>query len=123
MAASNSIATETGCTSLAVAISELAMQNKIGCKISLEKVPGEKLSDDRILFSESHSRYILVVEQKNLKQIQSFLDRKTISYNVIGKFSSDQIVFQKNSSDVIKLSVDKAQKSWIRSLGELVVHG
>ncbi len=108
---------------LGVAISELAMQNKIGCKISLEKVPGEKLSDDRILFSESHSRYILVVEQKNLKQIQSFLDRKTISYNVIGKFSSDQIVFQKNSSDVIKLSVDKAQKSWIRSLGELVVHG
>ena len=108
---------------LGVAISELAMQNKIGCKISLEKVPGEKLSDDRILFSESHSRYLLVVERKNLKQIQSFLDRKAISYGVIGKFSSDQIVFQKNSSNVIKLSVDKAQKSWIRSLGELVVHG
>ena len=108
---------------LGVAISELAMQNKIGCKISLEKVPGEKLSDDRILFSESHSRYLLVVERKNLKQIQSFLERKAISYGVIGKFSSDQIVFQKNSSDVIKLSVDKAQKSWIRSLGELVVHG
>jgi len=108
---------------LGIAISELAMQNKIGCKISLEKVPGEKLSDDRILFSESHSRYLLVVERKNLKQIQSFLDRKAISYGVIGKFSSDQIVFQKNSSNVIKLSVDKAQKSWIRSLGELVVHG
>ncbi len=108
---------------LGVAISELAMQNKIGCKISLEKVPGEKLSDDRILFSESHSRYLLVVERKNLKQIQSFLDRKAISYGVIGKFSSDQIVFQNNSSNVIKLSVDKAQKSWIRSLGELVVHG
>ena len=108
---------------LGVAISELAMQNKIGCKISLEKVPGEKLSDDRILFSESHSRYLLVVERKNLKQIQSFLERKAISYGVIGKFSSDQIVFQKNSSNVIKLSVDKAQKSWIRSLGELVVHG
>jgi len=108
---------------LGVAISELAMQNKIGCKISLEKVPGEKLSDDRILFSESHSRYLLVVERKNLKQIQSFLERKAISYGVIGKFSSDQIVFQNNSSNVIKLSVDKAQKSWIRSLGELVVHG
>jgi phosphoribosylformylglycinamidine synthase len=108
---------------LGVAISELAMQNKIGCKISLEKVPGEKLSNDRLLFSESHSRYLLVVERKNLKQIQSFLERKAISYDVIGKFSSDQIVFQKNSSNVIKLSVDKAQKSWIRSLGELVVHG
>jgi hypothetical protein len=51
------------------------------------------------------------------------LERKAISYNVIGKFSSDQIVFQKNSSNVIKLSVDKARESWMKSLGELVVHG
>lgn len=108
---------------LAVAISELAIQNKIGCKVSLDKVPGKKLSDDRILFSESHSRYILVIEQKNIKQIQSFMERKAISYSMIGKFSSDQIIFQKNSSNVIKLSVDKAQKSWMKSLGELVVHG
>ena len=108
---------------LAVAISELAMQNKIGCKTSLEKIPGEKLSDDRILFSESHSRYLLVVERKNLKQIQSFLERGAISYNMIGKCSSDQIVFQKNSSVVIKLSVGKAHNSWMKSLGELVVHG
>ncbi|MFQ5572645.1 MAG: phosphoribosylformylglycinamidine synthase subunit PurL, partial [Nitrosopumilaceae archaeon] len=108
---------------LGIAISELAMQNRIGCKISLEKVPGRKLSADRILFSESHSRYLLVIERKNLKQIQSFLERKAITYDVIGKFTGDQIIFQKNSSNVIKLSVDKAQKSWMRSLGELVVHG
>ncbi|MFB5610907.1 MAG: phosphoribosylformylglycinamidine synthase subunit PurL [Nitrosopumilaceae archaeon] len=108
---------------LGVAISELAMQSKIGCKVSLEKIPGEKLSNDRIIFSESHSRYLLVVEKKHLKQIQSFLERKSISYNVIGKFFGDQIVFQKNSSNVIKLRVDKAQKAWMRSLGELVVHG
>ncbi|MFQ5573974.1 MAG: AIR synthase-related protein, partial [Nitrosopumilaceae archaeon] len=108
---------------LGIAISELAMQNKIGCKISLEDVPGEKLSDDRVLFSESHSRYLLVIARKNLKQIQSFLERKAITYNVIGKFMGDQIIFQKNSNSLIKLSVDKAQKSWMKSLGELVLHG
>jgi phosphoribosylformylglycinamidine synthase len=108
---------------LAVATSELCMQNKIGCQISLENVPGEKLSEDRILFSESHSRYLLVVERKNLKQIQSFLERKDIPYSVIGKFVGDQIIFQKNSKNMIKLSVDKAQKSWMKSLEELVLHG
>jgi len=108
---------------LACAISELCMQTKIGCSVSLDKVPSEKLSEDRLLFSESHSRYLLVVKQKNLKQIQSFLGRKTISYNVIGKFIGDQILFQKDTEPIIKLSVDKAQKSWMRSLEDLVLHG
>jgi len=107
---------------LAVAISELSMQNKIGCKISLENIPGEKLSDERMLFSESHSRYLLVIDRKNLKQIQSFLDRKAISYSVVGKFVGDQITFSHGSTNVIKLSVDKAQKSWLKSL-ESVLHG
>ena len=77
------------------------MQTKIGCNVSLDKVPSEKLSDDRLLFSESHSRYLLVIKRKNLKQIQSFLGRKTISYNVIGKFIGDQILFQKDTKTII----------------------
>ncbi len=108
---------------LAVAISELSMQNKIGCKISLENVPCKQLPDERILFSETHSRYLLVIEKKHLKQIQSFLGRKSISYNVIGTFVGDQITFSHDSKNVIKLSVDKAHKSWMKSLGELVLHG
>jgi len=108
---------------IAIAISELCMQNKIGCYIDLEKIPGEKLSEDRSLFSESHSRYLLVIERKNLKKIQSFLERKAITYDVIGKFVGDQILFQKNSRPIIKLSVDMARQSWMKSLGELVLHG
>jgi len=108
---------------IAIAISELCMQNKIGCYIGLEKIPAEKLSEDRSLFSESHSRYLLVIERKNLKKIQSFLERKAITYDIIGKFVGDQILFQKNSRPIIKLSVDMARQSWMKSLGELVLHG
>ena len=108
---------------IAIAISELCMQNKIGCYIGLEKIPAEKLSEDRSLFSESHSRYLLVIERKNLKKIQSFLERKAITYDIIGKFAGDQILFQKNSRPIIKLSVDMARQSWMKSLGELVLHG
>lgn len=108
---------------LSVAVSEICMINQIGCNVSLEKVPGEKLDVDRTLFSESHSRYLLVLEKKNLKTLEDILKKNKISYGIIGAFGSDQIRFNKNSKNIIDLRVDKARKTWINSLRELVVHG
>jgi phosphoribosylformylglycinamidine synthase len=68
---------------LAIAVSELCMINNIGCKVSLEKIPSEKLQTDRLLFSESHSRYLVVIEKKNLKNVQNILSKKKVRYNVI----------------------------------------
>jgi phosphoribosylformylglycinamidine synthase len=106
---------------IAIAISELCMTNKIGCKVFLNKIPGEKLSTDRKIFSESHSRYLLVVEKKNLKKLESELTKKKISYGVVGKFGSDQIIFE-DSKRKVNLSVDKAQQAWMKSLGEIISH-
>ena len=108
---------------LAVAASEICMTNEIGCKISLEKVPGEKLDANRILFSESHSRYLVVVSKQNLKNLQSIFEKNKTSFNVIGTFTGKRIQFNKGKTSVIDLSVDKAQKTWLNSLRELVVHG
>jgi phosphoribosylformylglycinamidine synthase len=108
---------------LAVAVSELCMQNNIGCKVSLEKIPREKLSYDRLLFSESHSRYLLVVQKQNLAQIQKILSQSNVAYDMIGSFEGDQIQFRTDSTNVIDLSVDKVQKRWMRSLEDLVLHG
>ncbi len=108
---------------LAVAASEICMTNEIGCKISLGKVPGEKLDVDKILFSESHSRYLVVVSKQNLKNLQSIFKKNKTSFNVIGTFSGKRIEFNKGKDSVIDLSVDKAQKTWLNSLRELVVHG
>jgi len=106
---------------IAIAVSELCIINKIGCKVFLNKIPGEKLSVDRKIFSESHSRYLLVVEKKNLKKLEFELTKKKISYGVIGKFGSDQIIFE-DSKKKVNLSVDKAQQAWMKSLGEIISH-
>ncbi|MGY5149116.1 MAG: phosphoribosylformylglycinamidine synthase subunit PurL [Candidatus Nitrosopumilus sp. bin_68KS] len=108
---------------LAIAVSELCMKNMIGCKISLEKVPGEKLDIDRILFSESHSRYLLSLDMKNLKKLEDLLRKNNISFKVIGQFGGNQIQFVKGTKTIIDLRVDKAQKTWLNSLGDLVLHG
>jgi len=108
---------------LAVAASELCMTNQIGCKISLDKVPGEKLNSDEILFSESHSRYLLVVEKNNLKKLETILQKNKASYKIIGKFSGNKIQFNRGKKSLIDLSVDKAQKAWFNSLREMVQYG
>jgi phosphoribosylformylglycinamidine synthase len=108
---------------LAVAISELCITNQIGCKISLEKVPGEKLDVDRILFSESHSRYLLILEKKNLKKLENLLKKNKVSFNFLGQFKGDKIQFTNKAKSIIDLRVDKAQKTWLNSLKDLVLYG
>jgi len=107
----------------AVAVSELCMKNMIGCKISLETVPGEKLGVDRILFSESHSRYLLAFDKKNLKKLEDLLKKNKVSFKLIGQFGGDKIRFVSGTKPIIDLRVDKAQKTWLNSLRDLVLHG
>ena len=108
---------------LAVAVSELCMTNKIGCEILLDDVPSSNLSTEKILFSESHSRYLVVLEKNKLKKTEEFLKKKKISFGVIGKFYGDKIKINHDSKNIIDLRVDKAHQKWINSLKELILHG
>ena len=108
---------------LAVAVSEFCMTNQIGCKVLLEKVPGEKLDVDRILFSESHSRYLLVLDKKNLKKLEGILQKSNVSFKHVGQFRGNKIQFTKGAKSIIDVTVDKAQKTWLNSLRDLVLHG
>jgi len=107
---------------LTIAISELCMMNQIGCNVSLEKIPGEKLDSDKILFSESHSRYLVTFENRNLEKLEEILKKHNVSYSLIGEFTGDSILFSSDSKSIIDLSVDKAQKTWFNSLKEMVLH-
>jgi len=108
---------------LAIAISEICMINNIGCKTSLENIPSEKLQIDRLLFSESHSRYLIVTAKNNLEKIKNILSQKNVEYGVLGNFKGSEIIFEKNSKKIVNLSVDKTRLKWMNSLEELVLHG
>lgn len=108
---------------LAVAVSEICMLKKIGCKVNLDKVPSENISPDRVLFSESHSRYLLVFKRKNKKKIQNILSKKGILHDVIGEFTGDKLVFETKSKKIISLNLDRMIKRWTESLKDLVLYG
>ena len=108
----------------AIAVSELSIFGKIGCYIDIENIPSEKnLSSENVLFSESHSRYLLIIDKKNIKNVEQFLSKKKISFAVIGKFFGDQININNKSVNLIKTSVDMAQKRYFNGLEDLLKHG
>ena len=107
---------------IAIAISELAMTSKIGCQISLDNTSDQKLDPAKLLFSESHSRYLLVVEKNNAKVVLSKLQKFKVSHSQIGVFGGNDMVFSFNKKPIAKVRVDKAHENWFNSLRDLVLH-
>ena len=109
---------------LSIALSELSIFGNIGCTIDIEKIPCEEnLSSEKILFSESHSRYLLVIDKKNIKEVNHILSKKKITFAVLGKFSGDQINIKHESKNLVKFRIDLAQKRYFNGLEDLLKHG
>ena len=108
---------------IAIAVSELCINHQIGCVVSLKEILGQKLKPDEILFSESHSRYVLAVNPKNIKKVKDLLDQKDVQYGIVGKFSGSSIVVNNKTKKIIDLRIDKAQEKWLNSLESLIAHG
>ena len=106
---------------LAIGISELCIFGKIGCIVDLSALAS--LSPEKILFSESHSRYILVIEKNNLDAVKTILSENKCSFSDLGFFSVDQITFESNSESILKLRVDKAENNYLNSLGKIIQNG
>ena len=95
----------------------------MGCIINLDKIPSENLLPDELLFSESHSRFVLVIGKKDIDKIQAALEKKGIPYSALGKFIGKNIVFKDRTKIVGSIRIDKAQEKWLNSLGLLMSHG
>ena len=104
---------------LAIAISELCVFGKLGCDVNLTP----SLSSEKMLFSESHSRYLLVVDKNNLDEIKSLLSEHDCTFSELGIFSGDQISFKSNSEPILELRVDKAENNYLNSLGKIIQNG
>jgi phosphoribosylformylglycinamidine synthase len=108
----------------AIAVSELSIFGSIGCNVDIENIPStENLSSEKILFSESHSRYLLVIDQKNLEYTKQFLSKKKISFAVLGKFTGNHVNIINKSKNLVKTTVDIMQKRYFNGLEDLLKHG
>ncbi|EHR78940.1 phosphoribosylglycinamide synthetase [Thermococcus litoralis DSM 5473] len=76
---------------IAVALAEMALSGNIGFEVDISKVPvEEKLNPVEVMFSESHGRFIISFEEKDLEKVEALFDE----FAVIGRVRGEKLVFR-----------------------------
>jgi phosphoribosylformylglycinamidine synthase subunit PurL len=93
------------------AIAELAISGNVGIDIDLDKIPNNCSRHDFLLFSETHSRYILGTQ--NTSGVSELLRRKGCIFSEIGMVNRSRILnFRYSGKDIINLSVNDLNRSY-----------
>ena len=103
---------------LAVAVSEMALASGFGADLDLCKVPSHLVErDDFLLFSESNSRFLVEVAEKDKTVFEALMKGK--SYAEIGKVTKNpQLKIRGlNGSVVVNAPVADLRAAWKRTLG------
>ena len=88
---------------IAIALSEMAMSGKLGCEVDISKVPAEDgISDNNLLFSESHARFIITVSADKADEIIDSID---VDAAIIGEVKGDSLVIKKDDETIVDLAV------------------
>jgi phosphoribosylformylglycinamidine synthase subunit PurSL len=92
---------------LAIALGKASIGGMLGCKVSIEKIPGEASSLEAILFSESQGRILVSVSKKNILKFEKII--KEIPFKKIGQVLKGNkfIVFGKNNKNIINTDIKK----------------
>jgi phosphoribosylformylglycinamidine synthase len=101
---------------IGVAAAEMAFSGGLGMDIFLKEVPGGLQRNDTILFSESHSRFIVEVSRAHQKAFERML--KGIPIGLIGCVSRTNTlqIFGLNGKPCVSASIDDLKEAWQKPL-------
>jgi phosphoribosylformylglycinamidine synthase len=96
---------------IAVALAEMAMSGWIGFKVDLAAIPNSCNRIDELLFSETHSRY--VIASKEPQSVHKVLSAKGVPFAEIGKtVATNNVEFVKGKKNIIGLSLKQLQSNF-----------
>ena len=102
---------------LAVAIAEMCIIGDLGARISLDKVPSERLRVDELLFSESNSRFIISTDKP--ERTLKIFKRYGIPSAKIGEVSAGPLEFSSKRTR-LSCSLQDMKKTYGEAVRRLV---
>lgn len=97
---------------LGVAISEMAISGNIGATTDLSKVPSPaRMTPSEVLFSESHGRYVLTVQEDAVEELLMNLKDK-VPAAVVGEVGGKSLIFKDAEKEVLALELEAIKKSY-----------
>ncbi len=97
---------------IGITAAEMAFAGELGMKIDLKKVPADLKRNDKILFSESNSRFLVEIDKSKQKEFEKIM--KGNVFAKIGEVISDKklTVIGLNEKFVVKEDVNELKKVW-----------
>jgi phosphoribosylformylglycinamidine synthase II len=97
---------------LAVALAESAFGAALGAELNLDTLP-ENLSNEVLLFAESHSRFVVSIRSENKARFEQIMGNRAFH---LGKVGGTQLSIARNNQNLIQTKVDAMQKAWSAGL-------
>lgn len=96
---------------IGAALSEMCLAGDIGAEIIINS----ELRDDKYLFSESNTRWLVEVDKKNEEEFENIF---SVPVQKIGEIKGKSLVVKSDGETLVDLDVEKIRKRWKESLGE-----
>lgn len=97
---------------IAISLAEMAIAGSIGLKIDLNTVPNSCNRIDELLFSETHSRYLIATKEAD--NVHRVLASAGVPFAEIGKTIGTYLEFVKGKKKIIRLSLKQLQSNFDR---------
>jgi phosphoribosylformylglycinamidine synthase len=97
---------------LAVALAESAFGAALGAELNLDTL-SENLSNEVLLFAESHSRFVVSIRPENKARFEQIMGKRAFH---LGKVGGTQLSIARNNQNLIQTKVDAMQKAWSAGL-------
>lgn len=98
---------------LAVALAESAFGAALGAEISLDNLP-EDLSNEALLFAESHSRFLVSVQPKNREMFESIFGERATFLGTVS--TSAAVSIKRQGQGLVQLKAEVLQQAWSNGL-------
>ncbi|MCP8309478.1 MAG: phosphoribosylformylglycinamidine synthase subunit PurL, partial [archaeon] len=101
---------------IAVALAEMCITGSIGASIDGSNIPAHDLRIDELLFSETHSRFIIETDDVNMNEFLGIMRKAGIAYNVIGKVGGEALKISYKGKELISIPLSDLKDSWLSSI-------
>jgi phosphoribosylformylglycinamidine synthase subunit PurL len=96
---------------IGTALAELTIFSKLGVNVDLKKIPNNCSRCDYLLFSETHSRFIIGTRQPD--KVNKIFDGRNCVFSEIGKIDRTKILnLRYSGKEIIDLPVDDLNRSY-----------
>jgi phosphoribosylformylglycinamidine synthase len=89
-------------------LAESAFGAALGAELNLDTLP-ENLSNEVLLFAESHSRFVVSIRPENKARFEQIMGNRVFH---LGKVGGTQLSIARNNQNLIQAKVDAMQKAW-----------